>query len=82
MNLLNNAIKFSPDSRTIMVSCYRNNKDIRVEVEDTGIGISRENVRKLFNTDNLTTTETLGETGTGFGLLLCRDFVSKNGGGI
>jgi len=52
-------------------------------VKDQGIGISEENIQKLFHIDlKFKTKGTGGETGTGLGLILCKDFVEKNGGRI
>jgi len=54
-----------------------------VMVKDQGVGISPENMQKLFRIDvKYKTNGTAGETGTGLGLLLCREFVEKNGGKI
>ena len=51
-------------------------------VTDTGIGITEENIDKLFGTNNFTTRGTIDEHGTGLGLLLCKDFIEKNEGKI
>ena len=81
-NLLTNAIKFTPDGGKITVSCMETDKKVKVEITDTGIGISRDNLHNLFKTDTLITPGTYGETGTGLGLLICHDFVNKNNGEI
>lgn len=56
---------------------------IEVRVKDEGVGISAENLQKLFQIDvKFKSKGTMGETGTGLGLILCREFVEKNGGKI
>jgi signal transduction histidine kinase/ligand-binding sensor domain-containing protein len=61
----------------------RQNKYIEVQVKDQGVGISAENLQKLFHIDvKFKSKGTKGETGTGLGLILCKEFVEKNGGKI
>jgi signal transduction histidine kinase len=56
---------------------------VHFTIADTGIGISGENLRKLFKIeDNVTTLGTEDEVGTGLGLIICKEFVEKNGGTI
>jgi signal transduction histidine kinase len=82
-NLVNNAIKFSHEGGKVEVAITSGENMLEVRVSDEGIGISEENAAKLFRIDQKYKTEgTAGETGTGLGLLLCRDFVEKNGGRI
>lgn len=83
-NLLVNAIKFTPNYGMIRIECeagYENH--LLVTVTDTGVGIPAENLDKLFRLNtNFTTPGTQNESGTGLGLLLCREFVEKNKGRI
>jgi signal transduction histidine kinase len=81
-NLLSNAIKFTPESGTIMLT-VEVGKQLIVSVNDTGVGMSEATIQKLFKLG--TKHSTLGtskEKGTGLGLILCKDFVEKNGGTI
>lgn len=81
-NLLSNAIKFTQANGQISLACF-NLKDnqIAVSISDTGVGISEANLNKLFRIDEyFTTSGTLGEGGTGLGLIICREFVEKNKG--
>lgn len=83
-NLLTNAIKFSEKGDTIKVYTKfgKNNKTI-ITVEDTGIGIPPDIMDKLFKIDeHHTTPGTNNESGTGLGLILCKEFIEKNGGEI
>lgn len=82
-NLLNNAIKFTPEQGTITVHATDEGKFYKVTVEDTGVGIDQEDISKLFRLDvHHTTQGTQKEKGTGLGLILCKEFVEKNGGEI
>lgn len=83
-NLVSNAIKFTYNGGkiTIGTSIYENNM-AEIYVSDTGTGMPKEVVEKIFRIDSKHTMKgTQGETGTGLGLLLCREFVEKNGGKI
>ncbi len=82
-NLVSNAIKFTGDNGTVTISAEKKSGILIISVSDNGIGILSENLAKLFDiTEVLTTKGTAGETGTGLGLLLCKDFVEKHGGKI
>jgi signal transduction histidine kinase len=82
-NLVFNAIKFSPKGSEIRVKAYCTALTVRVDVIDSGIGISKENIKKLFAIDKNTMTQgTEGEVGSGLGLVLCKEFVEKNDGQI
>ncbi len=80
-NLISNAIKFSYENGTITVNAYQSNENIKIEIQDEGIGISQENINKIFNTNNnYTTSGTKLEKGTGLGLVLCNELIKKNKG--
>lgn len=82
-NLLSNAIKFTAAEGIITLGAESLNDTVRMSVQDTGIGISKEKQRKLFRVDEVSSSPgTEGEKGTGFGLLLCKDLVERNGGKI
>lgn len=82
-NLISNAIKFTETGGKITVSSKTDGAHICVTVEDNGVGISAENVEKLFNFNkHFNTRGTNNERGTGLGLILCKEFVEQNGGSI
>jgi signal transduction histidine kinase/ActR/RegA family two-component response regulator len=82
-NLVSNAIKFTEHKGRIIISAEQTKSDIIFSVSDTGIGIAPENLTKLFEvSQDRTTTGTDNEKGSGFGLLICKDFVEKHGGRI
>ncbi|MEH6631566.1 MAG: PAS-domain containing protein [Halopseudomonas aestusnigri] len=82
-NLINNAIKFTPEEGEITVSTKHRENEVELEVADTGIGISDKVAASLFRLDvNTSNIGTSGETGTGLGLHLCKDLVERQGGKI
>lgn len=82
-NLITNAVKFTGKGDVITVSNQDYNGKVLICVEDTGIGISKENIKKLFNAKkNFTTIGTENEKGTGLGLTICKDLVELNNGKI
>ena len=81
-NLVSNAIKFTPNNGTVQVSTAVNNNMVVVYVQDNGIGISQPNLTKIFEKKYYSTNGTANEAGTGLGLMLCKEFLEKNGGDI
>ncbi len=82
-NLFSNAIKFTPERGHININVSRKNNFVEINISDSGIGISKDNIPKLFQIENnASTLGTNQEKGTGLGLLLCKEFVEKNDGKI
>jgi PAS domain S-box-containing protein len=82
-NLVSNAIKFTNQGGTINISAEQTSEVVTILVSDNGIGIAHDDLAKLFDISEVHTTEgTANEKGTGFGLLLCKEFVEKHGGKI
>ena len=83
-NLLSNAIKFTPTGGLIkIITSSSDDKELQVCISDTGIGIEAEIVTKLFRVDHShSTLGTNNEKGSGLGLLLCKEFIERNGGKI
>lgn len=84
LNLLSNAIKFTPKMGSVAIEVKQTEKDmLEISVCDTGVGMPDDKVKQLFKTgEKVRTRGTDDETGTGLGLLLCHEFVKKNGGKI
>lgn len=80
-NLTSNAIKFSKEGQKVILSSKNDSDVIEISVQDFGIGMNTDWC-KNFENDNTpnTTLGTKGEQGTGFGLLITKDFVEMNGG--
>ncbi|MEO7215564.1 tetratricopeptide repeat-containing sensor histidine kinase [Mucilaginibacter sp.] len=81
-NLITNAIKFSAAGAVIEVSAIEQDENVMVSVTDTGVGMSAGRVNKLFKSQVTSKVGTLNESGTGMGLLLCKDLVEKCDGRI
>lgn len=83
-NLIANAIKFSyPGGRIRLDARDSGSDEVVVSCADTGVGMTEEDKNKLFRIDvNHTTPGTNNEKGTGLGLIVCKEFVEKNGGRI
>lgn len=83
INLTGNAIKFTHNDGIVRISCNELENYFQLSVSDNGIGISKENVEKLLDSDIIYSTNgTAKEKGTGLGLLLCKEFVEKHSGKI
>jgi len=82
-NLLSNGIKFTREGGTVTIGARDEPDFTRVFVEDTGVGIPEEDMKKLFRLEyNYSTKGTQKEAGTGLGLLLCKEFIGLHGGDI
>lgn len=82
-NLISNALKFTDYNGEVLLSAKFINELIYISVKDTGTGISKENQNKLFRIDhNFSSYGTDNEKGSGLGLILCKEFITKNGGEI
>jgi two-component system, sensor histidine kinase and response regulator len=79
-NLLSNAIKYTPEKGSITIGARTDLSGVEIFVKDTGMGISRETLDKINLSNYYTTKGTAGESGTGLGLMLCREFLVRNGG--
>lgn len=82
-NLVSNALKFTKPGGEVKVKINTDGNFREVIVEDTGLGMHPEDIEKLFKIEShYSTRGTRNESGTGLGLLLCKEFVEKNGGKI
>ena len=82
-NLISNAIKFTNQGGTIDVSGNDDGAFMTIAVKDDGVGIGEQFLPKLFRIDEqYRRTGTANERGTGLGLILCKEFVERNGGEI
>jgi PAS domain S-box-containing protein len=83
-NLLSNAIKFTPKGGQITIGAVSDlDQPVVVSMRDSGIGMNQKMVDNLFRIDeNVSRPGTEGESSSGLGLLLCKDFIEKHGGRI
>ena len=83
-NVISNALKFSNDKGTLTIKAYEYDEKYNlVSISDSGIGMPIEIMNKLFRIDaNSSRLGTNQEKGTGLGLILCKEFIEKNGGQI
>ncbi len=82
-NLLTNALKFNYPGGKVTVSAKISNGFVEISIHDTGVGISQENLNKLFRIDvHHSTIGTSEERGTGLGLILCKELIERNHGKI
>ncbi len=82
-NLFSNAIKFTKDYGKIIISVKEKGEYAHISIVDNGVGIREDIIEKLFQIDqNISTKGTQNEEGSGFGLILCKEFVEMNNGEI
>lgn len=82
-NLVSNAIKFTHVNGRISIEINKKKGFCEISVKDNGVGISEEEIRKIFRIDSKhKTLGTKGEKGTGLGLILCKEFIEKQQGNI
>ena len=82
-NLISNALKFTPEKGMITISAIERATSWEISVRDTGVGMDKATIDKLFvKNANITTYGTNNEKGTGLGLSLCKEMVEKNSGSI
>ena len=80
-NLISNALKYTHPGGRVKIKASKTNGYLEVSVHDDGVGISVKDQKKLFRIDSLFSTYgTMDEKGSGLGLLLCNEFVHKQGG--
>ncbi len=80
-NLISNAIKFSEENGKVVITSTVQESEIHISIHDDGIGMKPELAASLFQLGEMVSRKgTAGETGTGLGLILCKDFVEKHNG--
>ncbi len=83
-NLVSNAIKFSHENTSVVLSTEETEEGIVIQVADTGVGIPDTKIQGLFAKKGtvVSTIGTSGEKGTGLGLIICKELIEKNKGTI
>ncbi len=82
-NLLSNALKFTPPNGEVRIFINKGLHQLKISISDTGVGMTPNKINSLFRIDTAgSDLGTEGESGTGLGLILCKEFIEKNGGTI
>ncbi|MCB9248492.1 MAG: HAMP domain-containing histidine kinase [Ignavibacteriales bacterium] len=82
-NLLTNAIKFTKNDGVIKLDAIEESRNYKIIVSDCGMGMDTQTIKNLFRIDTAhKSIGTSNEIGTGLGLIICKEFVEKNGGHI
>jgi len=82
-NLVGNAIKFTHSTGQVEVIAQADHKQVKIVVKDNGIGLQHEQLARLFNLGETPVRKgTANESGTGLGLILCKEFIEKHNGTI
>ena len=83
-NLLTNAIKFTPAGKTVSLNITPSTAGgYTIEINDTGVGMSEEQKQNMFRIDNRQSKKgTSGETGSGLGLIVCKELIEKHGSSL
>jgi signal transduction histidine kinase len=79
-NILSNALKFTPKDGRIVIGTHEYDAFAEIYVQDSGLGISPEQMRMINDNNFYSTPGTSSEAGTGLGLMLCKEFLVRNGG--
>lgn len=81
-NLLNNAIKFTPEGGIIQLNALGREKEVEIMIRDNGVGIQEHKKQEIFSLNIRATQGTHNEKGIGLGLLLCKEYVERQHGSI
>ncbi|MET4014234.1 PAS domain S-box-containing protein [Mucilaginibacter sp. UYP25] len=82
INLLNNAIKFAPKSKNIIIGVEQINSFIKISVTDKGIGIAEKNIASIFERFKKVDNGQHSQSGLGMGLYVCSEIIKRHGGKI
>ena len=82
-NVLQNAIKFSPDNSTITVGAARDNSQTMLYIQDEGSGMAEDKIEDILQGNMVSSSQgTKGEKGTGLGLSMVVELINRNGGSM
>lgn len=82
-NLIGNAIKFTPSGGTISILSWMDNKNVKIAVKDTGVGMNEAQVEALKNGgETVSQKGTDNESGTGLGYKICKNYILRNNGSM
>jgi len=81
-NLINNAVKFTKQGGGVAIGAATGKDHVELFVQDTGTGLSRDDISRILNKQSFHRQDTTGQIGTGLGLMLCQELIEKEGGKI
>ncbi len=81
-NLLNNSIKFTPKGGEILIDCILNDEKVVIKIQDNGVGMTKESLKKMIDSESESTQGTSGEQGSGLGMNFCQMLVKGLGGNL
>ncbi|MDE3214051.1 MAG: ATP-binding protein [Bacteroidota bacterium] len=81
-NLISNAIKFTSESQNVEVTLEQQGDAMKISIRDNGIGMTEETLDKISENNFFSSKGTHNESGTGLGLMLCKEFLKKNGSSL
>lgn len=80
-NIVSNAIKFTNEGGLIVIASSQTADKTEITIEDNGVGMTSETIKKILDTIELNSTKgTSGETGTGMGLIISKEFIQRHKG--
>ncbi|MDP9078983.1 MAG: PAS domain-containing protein [Bacteroidota bacterium] len=82
INLLNNAVKYAPNSKSILIAVEQEVNFIKVSVTDKGIGIAGNNIQSIFKRFKKIDNGQFSQSGLGLGLYICSEIIRRHGGEI
>jgi len=82
LNIISNAVKYTPESGSVEISCHIRNNNVVIQISDTGAGISEENLTHLFEPFNRLGMENSNIQGTGIGLVISKKLIDMMSGEI
>jgi signal transduction histidine kinase/ligand-binding sensor domain-containing protein/DNA-binding response OmpR family regulator len=82
-NIFSNAIKYTYPGGKVEISAFEDKDETQISISDNGVGMDAKSLENIFHvTTHRSASGTLGESGTGLGLIICKEFIEKNNGSI
>jgi signal transduction histidine kinase len=82
INLINNSVKYAPNSKNIIIAVEQSADSIKVSVKDRGIGIAKKFIPDIFERFKKADNEQYSQSGFGMGLYVCSEIIKRHGGQI
>lgn len=79
-NILSNSIKYTNEGGQVVFECIQDHEYVHIKIRDNGVGMDNVQIEKIFQDQSGSTMGTNGETGTGLGFQICREFIKAHNG--